>query len=246
MKAVTATGVWGFKYPGANSRILAGFLFLSLLAHALAFCLFQIIYPPPVAIAPPPADVSLLDLSNPAYDGLRRWIDAQDPAFIYASRESVPEDLLASPYQPSYAGIRSTPKAVAAATPSVVSPPARDPLSIIGSAAAPAPMRENAAAPELSRVRFSGPLAGRGLDPGKEPTPDFSGASGAILEPARFLIGVTDKGEVRYAFLQSSSGDKAVDDQAEARLFQMRFLPDAASLTWGLASFFWGNDAYKR
>jgi hypothetical protein len=72
---------------------------------------------------------------------------------------------------------------------------------------------------------------------------------------------VNEKGEVRYCFLQSSSGDAALDEQARKYLALTRFPAirnspaparnaspsDAggstvASLTWGIATLEWGND----
>jgi len=244
MNAPSAAGprgpVLAMPTQGRGWGLLAGFFVLSFLAHAVAFYLLQAASPAPAAVTPPPEDLSLLDLSNPANDGLRRWIEAQDPALLYASRESVPKALLVFPYKPSYAGMRSPQQSAPEENSPAVAPPARDPIAVISGAAAPAPVSEGAPAAVPSSVRFSGPLAARG----PKALPGLSTEGAAILEPARFLIGVTGGGEVRFAFLQRSSGDKAVDDEAGTLLLAMHFAPGSAPLAWGVASFFWGNDAY--
>jgi hypothetical protein len=76
----------------------------------------------------------------------------------------------------------------------------------------------------------------------------FSASSREAPDAARFLVGVNEKGEVRYCFLQSSSGDAALDEQARKYLALTRFpairnsSPSTALLTWGTATIEWGND----
>jgi hypothetical protein len=60
---------------------------------------------------------------------------------------------------------------------------------------------------------------------------------------------VNEKGEVRHCFLQNSSGDPALDEQARKYLTRSRFpatrnSPSStlAGLTWGTATLEWGND----
>ncbi len=231
---------------GKRGWLLAGCLFLSLAVHAAAVYLIQVAYPPPAALAPPPPEVSLLDLTNPANKALRGWIEAQDPARIHASRESAPMRLVEFPYQPSYAGMTSVPKPDPEEPLPLRAPPARDLAGLISLPEAPS--RDTAPAPASSRILFTGPLAKRGTGGpgGRGEAGALSPRSATLLEPARFLIGVTGEGEARFCFLQRSSGDKAVDDKAEAFLLQMHFAPAAAALEWGVASFFWGNDAYAK
>jgi hypothetical protein len=77
----------------------------------------------------------------------------------------------------------------------------------------------------------------------------FSISSREAPESARFLVAVNEKGEVRHCFLQTSSGDAALDEQARKYLALTRFpairnSPSSilASLTWGTATLEWGND----
>jgi hypothetical protein len=58
------------------------------------------------------------------------------------------------------------------------------------------------------------------------------------------LIGVTDRGEVRFAFIQRSSGDEGLDSEAVRQLEQLTFAPADAPITWALASVDFGAEAY--
>ena len=62
MNAATATESLAFRLgpPRTRKLAIAGFLPLPLLLHAFCFYLFQIVYPPAVALLPPPARVSLI------------------------------------------------------------------------------------------------------------------------------------------------------------------------------------------
>ena len=97
-------------------------------------------------------------------------------------------------------------------------------------------------------IRFSPELDS--LITPQTPELKFSASSREAPEAARFLIAVNEKGEVRYCFLQSSSGDAALDEQARKYLALTRFpairnspVPCVASLTWGIATLEWGNDS---
>jgi hypothetical protein len=77
----------------------------------------------------------------------------------------------------------------------------------------------------------------------------FNSSGRESPEPARFLIAVNDQGEVRHCFLQNSSGDTALDEQARKYLAASRFpalrnSPSSSStaLFWGGATVEWGND----
>jgi hypothetical protein len=64
------------------------------------------------------------------------------------------------------------------------------------------------------------------------------------LQTARFLLGVSSEGKVQYVFIQKTSGDKALDDQASRLLEDTRFPASADQVTWGFASFHWGSSVY--
>jgi hypothetical protein len=122
----------------------------------------------------------------------------------------------------------------------------------IPSAHPPGPVEKPATAtqfvtkPIATRIRFSPELDS--LIVPQTPELKFNSAGREAPEPARFLIAVNDKGEVRHCFLQTSSGDIALDEQARNYLAASRFpaIRDASStrapLTWGSATVEWGND----
>jgi hypothetical protein len=110
-----------------------------------------------------------------------------------------------------------------------------------------------AAASQATILSFSGPLA----DAVAGPLPPLDGLhEGELgdLLPARFLLGVSETGEVRYVFVQDSligpvfgSGDKTLDADASNILERVRFRPTAAAgITWGFATFYWGSGVYAR
>ena len=77
----------------------------------------------------------------------------------------------------------------------------------------------------------------------------FSGSSQESPQAAQFRIAVNSHGEVRHCFLQHSSGDAALDEQARKYLTLTRFSPVENrkskienDLTWGTATLEWGND----
>ena len=48
--------------------------------HALCFYAFQIIYPPAVALLPPPGRVTVIAPNTQEERVLLRWLEAEDPA----------------------------------------------------------------------------------------------------------------------------------------------------------------------
>ncbi len=245
MTAHPSRGGLTFEWPlrGKISPYLPTFFFLSLLLHAFGFYVFQVVYPTHVSIAPPPAVVSFLTPNTPENIALLQWVIAEDPAVVAAPHEVLPTHLLELPYKPSFAEARSVPRLPATAPEAINFPAAQDVLALIGGAL----KRERFSAPPLpapaSEVRFSGDLAPRAPAAG-EPL-RLAAKSSANLEPARFLAAITPGGEVRFVFLQQSSGDKALDEAAEAHLVRVKFKPAEGGLIWGMVAFFWGGDAYQ-
>lgn len=242
MKTANGTGLT-FHWPDRRhfSLLLPGFLALSVFLHALAFYIFQVVYPPSVSITPPPAQVGLLMRSNPDHQALLRWIEAEDPAVVSAPSEVTPQNLLDLPYRPSYAQVHATPKTIAEAPQPVGFPPAKSPLAFVSSAVA---TQQRAVAPipaPQTKVRFSDSLANRTI---KTSQPiQLSPKTSTQLMPTRFLVGVTGRGDVRYTFLQEASGDKSIDQQAESHLMKLEFAQTPEPMTWGFATYVWGNDA---
>jgi hypothetical protein len=248
--------VFRWERPGRGKWTLSGFLLGSLFLHALGFYLFQIVYPPAVALLPPPGRVSLISPDTDEGRQLLRWLEAEDPALASTTQPAPDAKTLVLPtiqHAPSYLGHQ----------PALKDLPPAPPALRIPSAHPPAPVEKPFAAAQIitksvpTAIRFSVELDS--LISPQPPELKFSASSREAPEAARFLIGVNEKGEVRYCFLQSSSGDVALDEQARKYLALTRFpairnapassvKPTAAEpatvapLTWGIATLEWGND----
>ncbi len=219
-----------------------GLLALSAAVHLATFFLFQIAYPPRVSIPPPAPEVSLLLPTSPENRALLRRIEAEDPALLAAVAITTPPGLLEPKYHASYETVRTQPRTVAEQFEAVKFPSPKDPLSIIRGGEKAAQLSSAAPPPAPTRVTFSQALAKRA--PKTEPAWSFDPRATVPLESAAWLIGVTDRGEVRYVFLQHSSGDSALDKQIAAQLPRLDFQPAESPITWGIATAAWGDDAY--
>jgi len=238
--------VFGWENPGRGKWTIAGFLFASLVLHAFGFYLFQIVYPPAVALLPPPGRVSLIAPNTDEGRQLLRWLEAEDPALASTTQAPPDAKALVMPtiqHAPSYLGRQPALKDL---------PPAPAPLRI-PSAHPPAPVERSTIPAQIitkpvpTVIKFSPELDS--LIPPQTPELKFAPSGRDSPEPARFLIAVNEKGEVRHCFLQNSSGDPALDEQARKYLTRSRF-PAArnspsstlAALTWGTATLEWGTD----
>lgn len=223
------------------SLALVGFLFLSVLAHGLAFYILQVVDPPEVVIPPPPVQVNLLTPNTPENRALLEWIDAEDPAAIANTHEIVPATDL--PYQRSMADTLVAPKSPADTRPPAPFPPAEDALAVIGSVQESTPAPPAAMLPLPTELRFSGQLAGRKIvqHPPMKFDPRAQGR-----EPVRFTVGVGPDGKVLYTFLMGINMDesaKLIEQQAEDYLGKIEFAPRPGDITWGIATFYWGDDS---
>ena len=246
MKPPARDAVLTFDWPDRERFpwFLFGFMMLSLAAHTGSFFLFQVIYPQRATIPPPAPQVSVLAPTSPENEAVLRWIDAEDPALVAGGNSVTPANLLDVPYRPSFATLRTPPRTVPEPAATVQFPPARSPLAIIRSGEAQTPAPAPAASAVKSAVAFSPPLVARKL---LRPLDlDTTAKAAAPVEPSQFLLGVTDRGEVRFVFLQKSSGDPALDADAAARLTAAAFAPGEAAITWAHATITWGDDAYSR
>jgi len=249
MNAATSAGnelVFGWEKPGRGKWTLGGFLFLSLVAHAFGFYLFQIVYPPAVALLPPPGRVSLIAPDSDESRQLLRWIEAEDPALTSTTQLSPDARALALPtiqHAPSYLGRQPVLKDL---------PPPPTALRI-PSAHPPGPVEKASSSSQLitrtasSAIRFSPELDS--LIAPQLPELKFAASNRESPDAARFLVAVNRKGEVRHCFLQASSGDAGLDEQARKYLAAARFpaLRDPKSerpeeFVWGTATIEWGND----
>ena len=100
-----------FRWPERTASLLfPGLLILSVAIHTFAFFIFQVVYPPTVASAPPRAQVTLLTPGTPHSDALLRWVEAQDPATAGRIQEIAPKGLEEIRYTPSYEAARMPPR----------------------------------------------------------------------------------------------------------------------------------------
>jgi hypothetical protein len=244
MKTPPSGTVFNFSTP--EDRGFPYVLFLcvlgSFLAHAGTFFLFQVVYPQRVTIPQPAPRVSLLTPSSPENIALLRWIEAEDPALVANDNPVAPPGLVDVHYKPSFATPRTAPRgAPAEEVKGVQFPRAVDHLSVVDQ-----PMANSGEPGKLSvlptSITYSGGLAGRLVK--ENPAVAFNYHAVDPAESTTVLLGVTDKGEVRFAVLQQSSGDQALDELALAHLQQVTFGPVEAPLTWGFATYSWGTDAY--
>ena len=237
--------IFGWERPGRGKWIIAGFLFGSLVVHALGFYLFQIVYPPAVALLPPPGRVSLIAPSSEEGRLLLGWLDAEDPALASTTQPLPDGKSLVIPtiqHAPSYLTREPALKELPPAPPLLRIPSARPPAPVEPPANRVDPVTKITA----TVIRFSPEL--ETLGSAQVPEMKFSASGQESPQAAQFRIAVNGNGEVRHCFLQNSSGDAALDEQARKYLMLTRFSnPDSASsvpaaLTWGSATLEWGND----
>src|SRR5256885_9623357 len=97
--------LFSWEPPRHRQIAISTFLALSLIAHALCFYVFQIIYPTTVSLLPPPARVSVISSDSEEGRTLLRWIDAEDPALAFTTQRPPEARLRALPkptHMPSY------------------------------------------------------------------------------------------------------------------------------------------------
>src|SRR5215216_5603655 len=105
---VTEPLLFSWDSPRRQRTTLAAFLLLSLVCHALCFYVFQIVYPTPVALLPPPARVMFVAPGSEEGRTLLRWIDAEDPAVAFTTHPAPGARLGALPkaeHLPSYSAV---------------------------------------------------------------------------------------------------------------------------------------------
>ena len=147
--AATATEGLLFHWDSPKGRRLAiaMFIILSVVAHAFCFYVFQIVYPPTVALLPPPARVSLITADTEEGRSLLRWIESEDPALAFATHRPPEARFRALPkiaHIPSYLTkdpiLKEVPPLVVDLRPPSVNPPG------------PVPVAPHPAAPEVGPI----------------------------------------------------------------------------------------------
>jgi len=238
--------LFSWDSPRRRQAAFLAFLAVSLLAHAVCFYIFQIVYPPTVTLLPPPARVALITPASEEGRTLLRWIDAEDPAVAFTTHRP-PEARLRAltnvEHVPSYHAMEPTLKELPAVEVDSRAPDSQPPAAV--------PFRHeksaSAAGSIPTSVSFSKEL--NALGPATLPEPKFVSSNGETPEAIRFRVAINKLGEIRYCFPMNSSGDRDLDQQARLYLTRCRFprselgagKPDA-SLAWGIAIIEWGSD----
>lgn len=234
--------LFSWERPRRRQWAIAGFILLSAALHALGFYIFQVVYPPPIALLPPPAQVTVIAPTSNEARTFLNWLDAEDPAL--ASQTERPTDARAFQlprlaHIPSYIAVKPRLKELPVEQVNPSPAPAFPPMPVtINTQVVDTPPLK---AP--TTLVFSNPALS--LVQGREFK--FQASTPQPPEDARFSVAVDSLGTVRYVLPEHSSGDAALDEQARRYLVLCRFerSPKRApndQLTWSIASFEFGND----
>src|SRR5262245_36183894 len=139
--------LFSWDSPRRRRTMLAAFIVLSLVAHALCFYVFQIVYPTPVALLPPPARVTFIAPDSEEGRTLLRWIDAEDPAVAFTTHPVPGAKLGALPkteHLPSYSTVGPVLKDLPALRPDLRIPSSQPPSAVHSGARKTAPERGSA------------------------------------------------------------------------------------------------------
>ena len=238
--------LFSWDSPRRQRTMLAAFLMLSLVAHALCFYVFQIVYPTPVALLPPPARVTFIAPDSNEGRTLLRWIDAEDPAVAFTTHLAPGARVGALPkteHVPSYSTVEPILEELPLLKPDLRIPSSRPPGAVHSVGRKTASARGTAG----TYIFFSKELDQFGAL--SLPQSGFAASNGETPETLRFRVAVNDLGEIRYCFPVNSSGDRALDQQARLQVVRSRFSQNrqtgtkpGSSLLWGTATIQWGSD----
>ena len=232
-----------WERPRRRKVAIAGFLVASAALHALCFYLFQVVYPPAISLLPPPAQVSVIAPTSAEARTFLNWLDAEDPALASQTQRSADARAFQLPklaHVPSYLAVPPKLKELSSRRMSPAAPSAMPPAPVpIPPAANPAPLLQ---APTV--LIFSEGLGELSVT---HPELKFRASLRDAPESPRFRVAVDSLGMVRYSFLEQSSGDAALDEQARHYLALCRFamggLPEAeGALTWATVTLEFGTD----
>jgi hypothetical protein len=232
--------------PHRPRAVLMVFLVLSLVAHALCFYLFQIVYPRPVAFLPQPARITFISPDSEQGRTLLRWIDAEDPASAFTTQPPPTARLGAlakAEHVPSYSALEPIVKDIPPLRPDLRIPSAHPPGAVHSG------WRKSASAigKVETSISFSKELDQFGAP--ILPASTFSASNEETPEALRFRVAVNEFGEIQYCFPINSSGDPALDEQVLFQVVRSRFSPKkrnggnpGSSLVWGIATVQWDSD----
>ena len=240
------TPVFNWSPRRGRKLSLISFISASAVLHALCFYVFQVIYPPTIALLPPPARVSVITPNSDEGRLLLRWIEAEDPALSSTTVRPPDAPSFAPPkpvHVPSYSGRVPPLKEVQPHEPDLRIPSAQPP--------GPVPTARAAATPAATVVPTTLTFADGSDKLGTPAIPplQFTTSSKEPPQAAQFRVGISNRGHVQYCFVESSSGDPALDEQARTHIVRTRFPASENGdpkpqnqLTWTTATVEWGND----
>src|SRR5229473_2955093 len=122
--------IFSWDSPRGEKLAITICVAISLVAHALCFYIFQIVYPPTVALLPPPARVSLISGDSEESRTLLRWIAAEDPALASTTQRPPEAKAFTLPqvhHVPSYITLQPVLKELPAFRPDLRSPSSQPP-----------------------------------------------------------------------------------------------------------------------
>ena len=230
--------------PPRNRNIsLISFIAGSTILHALCFYVFQIIYPPTVALLPPPARVNVITPATEEGRLLLQWIEAEDPALSSTTQrplDAAVVDLPKPAHVPSYVNRQ----------PALREPPPYHPDLRVPSPQPPGPVPMSRPSPAAEPGVVATALSfAREIGAAELPRLQFTTSSKEPPQAVRLRIAIGQHGDVRHCFVESSSGDAALDEQAREYVLQARFpavaegqAPIVNGLLWTAAIVEWGND----
>jgi hypothetical protein len=235
--------IFNWHTPRRRNLAIAGFIILSLILHVAGFYVFQIVYPPTIALLPPPAHLNLVTPSTEEGRTLLRWVEAEDPALATSTQRPSGAKAFILPkieHVPSYVANEPVLKSPPPLTVDLSAPSSQPP--------GPVPMIRSAPAKKIgvlpTTASFSETIEKLGQP--DSPPPKFAASTNEAPESIRFAIAVNNHGEIVYCFARNSSGDPALDEQARKYLALCRFpatsTNDDEGLIWGTAQIGWGND----
>lgn len=188
------------------------------------------------------AEVTFLPPHSRDAEKLLPAIQGSDPALMSPAHLSAQQDwkLAETGYTPSYAA--ATIEIDDSGLGEITAPKFRfwkpDPVWV-QSTSIPKPHRS----PSIpTTVTGSGELAGRMFSPAARPV--YKIPPGQTLQPAEFLVSVSEDGKVLHAFILSSSMNEALNRAAMQVLLAGKFSP-ASAPAWGNVIFHWGNDVAR-
>jgi TonB family protein len=216
---------WNYRFP-----VLIA---ISLLAHIFCFYLFRVVYPATTTLLPPSAQVTVLDSNRSEDKEILDWVTMNDPASVSAPKfDSGVIARVAPRYRPIYSTVT-----VPLRSPNAEKPKQEDIPSIFptGTVLPIRPRLPSGGPPKRfpTSVEMASTLPAQVAMP-KLPT------SSAVAEPTSLYVSVSPTGEVEYLFLMQSSGDNALDREAQDFMREVKFKP-TPDRTWGIVKFRWGR-----